>query len=443
MVVVLVLKFRRFMPSAETLAERRGLFYPQFLFRIISTFLVSVFLIILSGPIKAIIFKGQVVFSMYFVALILIAYLLYSVSADYFRYTHRMNYFTIAITSEPYLTILFIALAIYIFHKKTLNCLLLAYLFALILIVAPLLIKLYREIKLKLPVLNLSNIIEDVRLGFPLVLSYLINFILSGSDRYVIAAFISTTAVGHYNPAYTLGSLIILFPRVFGVVLPSLLSKAADSGRDNEVKVLLNYAVKLFLLIGIPFIAGSYILSRPLLELFANREVADAAYLATPVIAAGILFFGLNLILGNILFLRLKTKVMLGINVLSAGLNLALNIILVYLFRNILIAAITTLISYLVSFILLNVKVKKYFEVDYNLRVVSKCALSSVLMGIVVRYTQPIFGVNANSLMLSIFTGIITYIILLFAFRTFNAKELNFVRGYTSVVLGHVRRLVL
>lgn len=423
-------KFKRFMPSTEETIEKRNLFYPQFFFQLISVFAVSMLLIISSNFIKTTIFKDQLDFSMYLVAFILISYVLYSVSADFFRYTHRMNYFTIVTTTRPYLMILFIAIAIYIFHKKTLNFLLLAYLSPLILIATPLLVKICKEIGFRFSGFRIRNIVEDIRLGFPLVLSYVVDFILSGSDRYVIAILISTTAVGYYSPAYTLGSLVILFPKVFGVVLPPLLSRATDKGRVNEVKVLVNYSIKFFLLIAIPFIVGSYVLSRPLLELLANREVANAAYLATPIIATGILFYGLNLILSNILFVRLKTKVMFGITALSAVLNLILNILLIYIFRNILVAAVTTLVSYLVSFIVLNVKIKKYLEVDYNLRVVLKCLLSSVFMGFILYYAKLTFGVSISAILLLIFISLIAYIALLLVFRTFNTKELSFARNY-------------
>lgn len=430
-------KFKRFMPSAQTVTEQRNLFYPPLFFQLLSIFVISVLLIISNSFIKTTIFKGQLDFSMYLVAGVLVCYVLYSISADFFRYTHRMNYFTIATTSQSYLTILFIIIAVYVFHKKTLNFLLLAYLSTLVLIAAPLLIKIYNEVKFRLPTFDIRNLLEDIRLGFPLTLSYVVDFILSGSDRYVIALFMSARAVGYYSPAYALGSLIILFPKVFGVVLPPLLSQAIDTGRDNEAKTLLNYSIKFFLLIAIPFIVGSYVLSKPLLELLANKEVADAAYLATPIIAMGILFYGLNLILTNVLFVRLKTKTMFGVNALSAILNLLLNIIFVYIFRNVLVAAITTLVSYLVSFVILNLKIKKHFVADYNLPVVLKCLIASVGMGIGLHYVKSALGTSTSIMLISILIALIAYIVLLLAFRTFSAKELSFARAYLA---GIIRR---
>lgn len=423
-------KFRRYVPSAQTIIERRNLFYCPLFFWLISTLVICLALIFSGNFIKTAVFKGEVEFSMYLVALILIFYVLYSLSTDYFRYTQRMNYFAAATTSQPYLMILLMVTAVYVLNKKTLDALLLAYLVTLILISVPLLVMIFREIRFGFFDFRVETIVEDIRLGFPLVLSYVLDFILSGSDKYVITVFMTTTAVGCYSPACTLGSLVILLPKVFGVVLPPLLSNAADSGRDNEIKTLVNYSIKIFLLISIPFTAACFVLSKPLLEIFANKQAANAAYLATPIVAAGILFYGLNLILSNVLFVHLKTRIMFSVNILSAGLNLLLNIVFIYIFRSILVAAITTLASYMVSFVVLNVKMKQYLRVSYNLPFVLKCSISSVLMGFVLHWVRLTFGSGNGTLFLSMLIGIVTYITFLFAFRTFSTKELDFVRSY-------------
>lgn len=427
-------KLRRFMPSAETAVERNNLFYPPLFFRLGSVFIISVLLIISSSFIKAV-FYEEGDFSMYIVALILVCYVLYSLSADFFRYTDRMNYFTVATTGQAYLTVFFIVVIIFVFREKTLNSLLLAYLFALIVIGAPLLVKVYKEIGFRHSTFSVRSFIEDMRLGFPLVLSYMVDFILSGSDRYIIAAFMSAKAVGCYSPAYTLGSLVILFPRVFGVVLPPLLSRAYDSGRNDEVAVLVNYSIKFFFLIAIPFIIGSLVLGKALLELLANKEVAAVAWLAVPIVAASILFYGLNLILANMLFVQLKTKVMFKINALSAILNLLLNIVFIYIFRNILVAAITTLISYVVSFVILNIKERQNLNIKYEYAVIIRATLASLFMGAVLYWLCFVLGSGIGAVFLTILAGIMAYIIFLFAFKVFTKKELKFVRNYISGII--------
>ena len=52
---------------------------------------------------------------------------------------------------------------------------------------------------------------------------------------------------------------------------------------------MVNYTVKGFLLAAIPFVVGSAVMSKPLLSLLANAEVADNAFLVTPIVALGTL----------------------------------------------------------------------------------------------------------------------------------------------------------
>jgi O-antigen/teichoic acid export membrane protein len=431
-------KFKRFAPSTSDNNKRRKLFYLQVFFHLISVLLVSSVLIAWRETIKSTVFKGELEFSMWLVAAALVFYVFYSLSADYFRYTHRMKVFSGAVTGQPYLMILLMVGGIYLFHKKTLDFLLLAYIVTLILVSGVLFVLIYREIGFRFPRLEVESIIEDIRLGFPLVLSYVVDFVLEGSDKYIIALMISTAAVGYYSPAYRLGTLILFIPKVCcgGVLLP-LLSHAIDMGKEEIARRLIHYVIKLFLFVSFPFIIACIMLAKPILRLLANRQVAESAYLVVPVVSIGIVFYGLNLILSDVLFVRMKTKIMLSINAFSAVLNLFLNVLFIYIYRSIFVAAITTLISYMVSFFILNIKMKKYMDVDYDLLGVLRIFAASICMGFVLYYVISSIGVDAGSIGLSIFISVVLYIILLFVFGTFNAKEINFARNF---VLDALRR---
>lgn len=430
-------KFKRFGPSAKEAIKRKELFYPQFFFQLLSISIISIILLIFGEFIKTNFFKNEIVFSMHLVCFVLATTFLFSQSADFFRYTHRIGVFSVAIIIYPYLGILFIALAIYLFGSPRINSLLLAEIFAFILVGAPLLIKICKEIGFQILIFRIKEIIEDIRLGFPLILSYIVEFILAASDRYVIAFFMSPLAVGYYTPAYALGSLLILIPRAMNVALSPLLSSALDEKKHNKVKMLTHYSIKFFLIVAIPFVVGGYVLSRDILTIFANREVSNAAFLCMPIVGSGILFYGLNIILSNILFVQLKTKIIFAVNIFSAILNLMLNIILIYLFRNIVVAAITTLVSYFVAFVMLNRRTRKYLKVKYDFLVIFKCILSSVVMGIVLYCMRLFLGADVRGIILFFLSGITVYFVFLFLLKTFSNKELAYARIYIS---GLVKR---
>ena len=287
---------KRFMPSAKAMTERSMLFYPQFYFNILIILTLSFLFVLLEKPLNTHLFKNEVSFSIWIVPLYLVLYLLYSQGSDYFRYTSRVHYMMLAGLCFPYLHIGFILLYLYAYGPISINMLVISMALSATLIAIPTFWVIFREIGAKISFYKAGSLISDIKLGFPLVFGFIVDFILAGSDRYFIAFYLTVSAVGYYSSGYMLGSLIIFIPKAMGTALPQLMSKAVDSKNEFEAQRMLNYAIKIFLLLAIPFIFGSIVLGKPILTLLANREVAENAYWVTPIVTLGTLFYGLNII---------------------------------------------------------------------------------------------------------------------------------------------------
>jgi O-antigen/teichoic acid export membrane protein len=417
----------RFLPSAPDRESRQALFYPQFFFQLASLMALSLVLIGSFPVLDKYLFKGEVSFSIWIVVPYFIFYLFYNQTTDYFRYTHRIHYFNFSTVSFACLNIAFIVLLFSLSYRLTINTLFTVQIVSSFLVALPLTIKMIRELGIRFIFPQLHNLVEDIKLGFPLVLVYLVDFILNSSDRYVITAFISVTAVGYYNASYALGTLIILLPKISGVVLPPLISKAVDTGKESEARTMVDYTVKGFLLAAIPFVVGSAVMSKPILTLLANKEVADNAYLVTPIVALGTLYYGLNIILSNVLFVRLKTAAMFKINVVAAILNLGLNLLILWFLKNILVAAISTFFSYFVAFIIMQRVVANDWPIDFDSKTIIKSIVASLVMGIVlVLLSSRLFTAAPpiSYVMGEIIIGIIVYCSVIMLLRTFSSKEL-------------------
>ena len=422
---------RRFLPSTSGMQARRELFYPQFFFQMFSILFLSLLLIFLNRQINIYIFKNEISYSAWIIPLFLVLYFLYSQGSDYFRYTSRVHYMTAATLSFPYIHIGLILLFYYCYRYISINVLVMSHAVSAFLIAIPCFWIIFREIGVKFSFYNFKELVSDIKLGFPLVLGFIVDFILAGSDLYFIAFYLTVSAVGYYNPGYVLGSLIIFIPKAMGTALPQLLSKAVDSNNEYEAQRMLNYALKIFLLLAIPFIFGSMVLGKPILTLLANIEVAENAYLITPIVALGTLFYGLNIILSNVLFVRMKTYAMFKMNLFAAVFNLLANLILLYFFRNIIIAAITTLLSYFIAFIYINKIVKVNWPVDFQPVTILKSVAASLLMVAI------LFGISdrlgevssVSTLTGELVLGIAIYLGALFAIRTFSKKELQFMKS--------------
>ena len=426
----------RFLPSVHNFKDRTALFYPQFNFQFLTIIFLAVFIIYFYPLLDKLFLKGDVVFCPWLVLPYFIFYFVYWQAGNYFRYTHRIGLYNFATVSFAVLNIAIIFLYYACRIHLTVNILFSIQIGSSFLVALPLMLLMAKEIGFRATLPNITNLINDIKLGFPLVLSYIVDVILSSSDRYLLTAFLSVAAVGFYNPGYALGSLLVLLPKICGVVLPPFLSQAVDSGNESDARTMFDYTVKGFLLIAIPFCAGCALLGKPLLALLANAEVAQNGSLVAFIVALGTVFYGLEFIIGNLLFVQMRTAAILNINVMAALLNLLLNLVLLYYFRNILVAALTTFFSYLVAFIFIYRVAARFWPIDFGWKIILKSVGASLLMALALYGISAHLGVysyKAGYLFGEIALGIIIYCLGLFGLKTFSSKELVYLKKALSL----------
>ncbi len=422
-------RYKRYTPAAPDRQARSRLFYPQFIFNLISIALIAAAIMLVAPLLRRSFPGGLGNFSFFMIPLYFLFMLFHSQGADYFRYTDRIIFFNLAAVIVPYLNIGLVKYLIYRGVNLNINTLVLTLTFVLMLVSVPLFTACIWELGLPSRLMiGFTDFFEDLRLGFPLLLNYLVDTVLSISDRFIIAAFLGVITVGYYSPAYALGTLIILFPKVSGVVLPPLLSNAVDNGKEREARLMVNYTIKGLYMIGIPFVIGSLILGKPLLTLLANPAVAGNAYFVTPFVALGTIFYGLNIILSNVLFLLKKTSVIFRVSLAAALVNVLLNVVLLYIFKNIVIAAITTLLSYVIAFINLSRIVSSFkWKVDYQINAIVRFFLASILMALILFGYRHIFPVQMNALwqlLTQVAMGFLAYAVGVFIFGGLSRKEI-------------------
>jgi O-antigen/teichoic acid export membrane protein len=183
------------------------------------------------------------------------------------------------------------------------------------------------EIGIKIP--KFAHIHEYLAFGIPTVPGNLSSWVVNSSDRYIIGIFLGTAFVGYYSPGYALGNMINMFVAPLGFMLPAVLSKYYDENNMNEVKTVLKYSLKYFLLLAIPSTFGISLLSKPLLTILSTTEIASQGYLITPFVALSALLLGAYAVIAQIIVLEKKTKITGAIWVMAAILNLGLNLIFV------------------------------------------------------------------------------------------------------------------
>ncbi|HJH26500.1 MAG TPA: polysaccharide biosynthesis protein [Methanophagales archaeon] len=247
------------------------------------------------------------------------------------------------------------------------------------------------EIGVKIP--TFSHLKEYLRFGLPTVPGNFSAWIVNSSDRYIIGYFLGVAFVGYYSPGYMLGAMISMYVAPLGFLLPAVLSKLYDEGKEGEVKRYLEYTLKYFLMLAIPSAFGLSLLSKQLLITLSTSEIASYGYSITPFVAVSALFLGADAIIAQIIVLVKKTKIIGAIWMFAAIMNLGLNFVFIPHF-GILGAAITTLIAYVLGFLLGYYYSFKYFKFGIDFRFILKSIFASIVMSLIIIKWNPIGTLN-------------------------------------------------
>lgn len=438
------IKAMRYLPSAQERSRRQALFFPQFYFQALSLSVLSLGMILVDPVVQPLLFKGEVHYTSSLIPFYLLTYFLYTQGADYFRYTSRVQVMILVTLIFPYLHLVLIWICFAVLHSLEINQLIILHGLAALAVALPCLYFVGRELGVCVLFFKARELRANIRLGFPLVINFIVDFILSGIDRYFIAFYLSVKAVGYYSPAYALGSLIAFVPKAMGTALPQLLSQAIDSEQQFEAQRMLDYALKIFLLLAIPFVLGALVLDSHILSLLANQEVARQARGVVPLVALGTLFYGLNMLLMNIFFVRLETDLILKLNLMAALFNVVSNCLLLFYFPHIIIAAATTLLSYLLVFVFLLRIVSQRWRVGWPWPELAKALCAGLVMAGCVwaltkldlaslvwsslGWSRQGWGGPGVNLSLELLAGLTVYCLCLLALKTFSRQEISFVK---------------
>ena len=127
----------------------------------------------------------------------------------------------------------------------------------------------------------------------------------------------------------------------------------------------------------------------------------------------------------------MKTFSIFKINIVASLFNLFANMILLFFFRNIIVAAITTFISYFIAFIYVYRLVREEWSVEFHPGTVLKALSAALVMGGVLFWiaSGAKAGVSMGLLAGELVLGIVIYFGTLLALRTFTARELVFIKN--------------
>ena len=402
--------------SAETDRERiKDSFYPMITLTFISTVIICLLFLIFGNTIANALFNGSMQV-LYITTAISFFACMNLMLISYFRTFKQMKRYSLFLVLQSYIGVF---VSIYLtyagYNIETVVLGLLTGYVAVFLMMAFLIVR-YLGIGMG----KWSNLKEQLAFAIPTIPSNVSSWVVDSSDKYVIGILIGSVAVGCYSPGYALGSILLMFLSPFAVLLPAILPEHYEKGNIAEVDKYLSYSMKYYLLLTVPAAVGMSVLSKPLLYIITTPEIALGGYMVTPFVCLGAIFMGMYGITNNILILEKNTMILGKLWILVAISNIVLNIILVP-HLNILGAAISTLICYILAFSVTAIASKKTMRLPFDIKELLKIIIASLIMGIIVYMMNPNGIINV---LISIIVGVIVYFAIIFILKAVTRKEI-------------------
>ena len=304
----------------------------------------------------------------------------YEVQEKMFRVNGKYAYYSMATIGQGVMNLVVMIVCARIFQWKAASIFMAAILStAAFDILAIIMGKSYQEIKFSKYSKALTRTFLDY--GVPMVGVWGISWVLNYADRYIIRIFNTASEVGIYTTAYTVAesSLGICISSITLAFFPALVRKWNAGGREDATDYV-NRIINYYCLLMIPALTGVWMIKGCMYGTIIDQSYADGA-IVIAVSAIGFFFMGMNNILYKLWQLEEKTKKVFYLMLLSAVLNIGLNFLSIPLWGY-KAAALTTLLSYMIIFVIAYVLIRKNFEVHFQVKTLGKSAAAAFVMAV-------------------------------------------------------------
>ena len=240
---------------------------------------------------------------------------------------------------------------------------------------------------------------------------------------------------GLYGVAARLLEALSILPIYFmNAVLPTLTRHIKE--KRESYKQILQYVFDFQLILALPFLVGGFILSVPLIHLIAKPEfvsgfngLVSGSDVALQIVLFSFVLIALNVIFNFTLIAIGKQAQLVWINGICALFNVIANLIVIptYGFIG---AALATVASEILVFILVFITVKRFLPFTIRLGQAMRIVLSVGLMGLVVYFLKaPTFEWLSNyNILVLVPVGAAVYSVSLFATKAVSKEQLKMLR---------------
>ena len=252
--------------------------------------------------------------------------------------------------------------------------------------------------------------------GLPIILHLLSQNILNSFDQIIINQLVGQHETGIYSVAYKIGLVQnIISMGILKAWTPIFYDKL-NKGKYIDIDALAKKYAFIVMIVGVFLI----FFAKEFITILADKSYHEALGII-PIIIVSYFFFFLYTMYVNYAFYEKKTNNIAAITIIAGGLNVLLNYLFIPKFGYIA-AAWTTLISYLVLFLLHYINVKWIIKINriINVRVFSAPTFILILLGIM----HFLLMAHINNYILSLFIRITAFAVTsILAYLVFRRKQ--------------------
>ena len=302
-------------------------------------------------------FKNPVVFSVYFVSLMIFT----SLQSTIRGYGNNKFFSIVSFFNTALALILNIVFIIVLKY----NALSILYAFSisntLAIIIILIRMPLLKAIKLANSDKKIAN--KMIKYSLPLIPNEISWWVANTSDRLIISKVIGLSANGIYAVA---NKIPVIYTALFGIFNTAWVEAVSRGIEDDNSEEFINDMYKKCFKLFSCMCIGIICTMSVLFNILIGKDYIDS-YIHIYILMIAIFFNSLSSLIGSILTGYKETKIIGGTTIIGAVVNLIINILLIKC-MGLYAASLSTLISYIVIFIARNIRVNKIIKLEYPIK---------------------------------------------------------------------------
>lgn len=220
--------------------------------------------------------------------------------------------------------------------------------------------KLYKFISFKN--IDKSTLTNMIKYSLPLIPATLSIWIINMSDRYILSYILGNEANGLYAIAYKVPTIIVI---IVGIFMDAWQISAVNEHSTQDASNFFTKVLNVYS--SLVFCGASIIITftKPIMNILVSADFYSS-WIYVPVLVLSTVFTCFTTFISSVYMIKKKSKQVLITTVMSAIINIVLNLTLIPIY-GIQGAGIATLLSYIFMFVIRAVDTRRFIKIIWNI----------------------------------------------------------------------------